>query len=373
MEIESMLPFWKGTTMYNEAVMMVSPNGGAPIATLLFEPEEILSVRSAGLGKVYQENIDWVFENGILKLTPNSSIPFMTEQDLYFDTYIPDLTMPKNGGGAVIYREGSFFHDRQIVVTYTHPAGQWKGPVPQSAKHTLPKTFEKLECGDALSLILFGDSISVGANASGYTGAAPHLPIWGQLVANALERYYGAHVSFYNPSVGGTTSAWGVKQAETLVAEKKPDLVILAFGMNDGSGTGIGDGVRPSVFKQNILSILQTIRNKNPDAEFILVGTTLPNAETFFFDQQPFYYDVLTEIASGVSGVATANMTGVHRELLRHKRFLDMTGNNINHPNDFLSRWYAQFVAEMLKRPKQAPMTAQPQIKETEYRRNQNA
>lgn len=365
MEIESMLPFWNGTTMYNETVMMVSRNSEIPTANLLFEPEKILSVRSARLDRVYHENIDWIVENGVLKLMPNSSIPFMTEQDLYFDTYMPNLTMPKNGGGAVIYREGSFFHDRQIVVTYTHQAEQWEGPVPQSAKNTLPKTFEKLENRDAISLTLFGDSISVGANASCYTSVAPHLPIWGQLVANELERYYGTHVSFHNPSVGGKTSAWGVEQADMLVAEKLPDLVIIAFGMNDGSGTGIGDGVRPNVFKQNILSIIQTIRNKNPDAEFVLVGTTLPNAETFFFDQQPFYYEVLMEIASEVSGVATANMTGVHQELLRHKSFLDMTGNNINHPNDFLSRWYAQFVSEMLKRPKQAPMTAQPQTEET--------
>lgn len=179
MEIQSMIPFWNGSTMYNESVMMVSQNGEIPTANLLFEPEEILSVRSARLDKVYQENVDWIFENGVLKLTPNSSIPFMTAQDLYFDTYIPGLTMPKNGGGAVIYREGSFFHDRQIVVTYTHQAEEWEGPVPQSAKNALPKTFEKLENGDALSMILFGNSISVGANASGYTGAAPHLPIWG--------------------------------------------------------------------------------------------------------------------------------------------------------------------------------------------------
>lgn len=352
MEVQSMIPFWNGTTMYNEAVMMVSENEEIPAATLLFEPEQILSVRSARLDREYLENVDWVFEKGVLKLTPDSAIPVMTAQDIYFDAYLPELTMPKNGGGAVIYREGSFFHDRQIVVTYTHKAGQWKGPVPKPAKKALPGTFEKLENGDALSMILFGDSISVGANASGYTGVAPHLPIWGQLVANELERYYGAHISFHNPSVGGTTSAWGVEQVETMVAAKLPDLVIIAFGMNDGSGSGIGDGVRPETFQQNIRSMIQSIRDKNANAEFILVGTTLPNAETFFFDQQPFYYDVLAEIASEVPGVAAANMTGVHEELLRHKRFLDMTGNNINHPNDFLSRWYAQFVAEMLKAPK---------------------
>lgn len=31
------------------------------------------------------------------------------------------------------------------------------------------------------------------------------------------------------------------------------------------------------------------------------------------------------------------------------KSFADMTGNNVNHPNDFLARWYAQYIVGMLK------------------------
>ena len=41
-------------------------------------------------------------------------------------------------------------------------------------------------------------------------------------------------------------------------------------------------------------------------------------------------------------------MTGVHKELLNHKSYQDMTGNNINHPNDYLIRWYAQFISGLL-------------------------
>ncbi|GGD82366.1 hypothetical protein GCM10010911_45610 [Paenibacillus nasutitermitis] len=118
--------------------------------------------------------------------------------------------------------------------------------------------------------------------------------------------------------------------------------------MNDGSGTGIGDGVTPSAFKANIRSIVNTVRSVNPAAEFILAGTTLPNPETFFLDQQPYYFEALRELASEMPGVAAADMTGVHAELLKTKSFGDMTGNNVNHPNDFLSRWHAQFVFGML-------------------------
>ncbi len=354
-EEKSLTPFWQGTTMYNESVLMVSHNGELPEADLLFPPETIVSVRSARLDREYEENVDWVLENGKLKLTPHSRIPYLTNDILYYSSYIPGLTMPKNGGGGVIYREGSYFHDRQIVVTYTHAANLWTGPTPELANTKLTRTLSKLRNGEPLRLALYGDSISVGANASGYTDVSPHLPIWGQMVANELERYYGSHITFINPSVGGQTSEWGKNQAATLVADQNPDLVIIAFGMNDGSGTGAGDGTVPSVFRSNILSIINSVRTVNPAAEFILVGTTLPNAETFFYDQQPYYYAELSSLAASMSGVAAANITGVHAELLQHKAFLDMTGNNINHPNDFLSRWYAQFVLGMLKDPSAAP------------------
>lgn len=41
-------------------------------------------------------------------------------------------------------------------------------------------------------------------------------------------------------------------------------------------------------------------------------------------------------------------MTDMHTHLLRLKRYWDMTGNNINHPNDFLARVYAQVVSQVL-------------------------
>ena len=34
-------------------------------------------------------------------------------------------------------------------------------------------------------------------------------------------------------------------------------------------------------------------------------------------------------------------MTGMHASLLEKKRYADMTGNNVNHPNDYLARVYA--------------------------------
>lgn len=342
-----MQPFWQGDTVRNESALIVARDGELPEARLMYPPTEIVAVKNARLDTEYEEGVDWTFENGKLRLTAQSRIPFMTEDELYLPEYIPNDSMPKKGGGAVLYREGSFFHDRQIAVTYKH-AGTWNGPRPAFAGSSLPLTIGKLRAGEPVKLVLYGDSISVGANASGFSGVPPHLPTWGQMVVGALERHYSADIAFVNPSVGGTTSAWGKDNAAALIAGERPDLVIVAFGMNDGSGTGIGDGTRPAAFQANIRSIIDTVRSANPDTEFILVGTTMPNGETFFLDQQPYYYEALRGLAAELPGVAAADMTGVHAELLKTKSFVDMTGNNVNHPNDFLSRWQAQFVFGML-------------------------
>ena len=345
----SMEPFWQGTTMYNESVLMVSHSGELPEANMLFEPIEIISVRSARLDQEYQENVDWVLEDGKFKLTANSRIPYLSAEELYYSNHTEGATIPMVNGGAVLYSEGSYFHDRQIVITYTHAANVWEGPVPQLADTTLTSTFSKLRSGEPLTIVLYGDSIADGSNSSSFVGAPPHLPSWGEMAAQTLEDYYGSHITFLNQSVGGTTSQWGAEQASNRVATHNPDLVIIAFGMNDGSGTGIGDGVDPATFKNNIMSIINTVRTTNPTAEFLLVGTTLPNAETIFLDQQPNYFVQLQSIADTMNGVAAANMTAVHSELLEQKNYIDMTGNNVNHPNDFLSRWYAQFIVGMLK------------------------
>ena len=51
---------------------------------------------------------------------------------------------------------------------------------------------------------------------------------------------------------------------------------------------------------------------------------------------------------STTGGVVVGDMTAIHSYMLQSKRFIDMTANNINHPNDFLVREYAQMVCTML-------------------------
>ena len=47
-------------------------------------------------------------------------------------------------------------------------------------------------------------------------------------------------------------------------------------------------------------------------------------------------------------GVALADMTSFWEEMLEHKRDWDLTGNGVNHPNDFGHRVYAQVLSSLL-------------------------
>lgn len=119
---EAMTPFWLGNSMYNESLLMISEDEELPEASLLFSPESILSVKSARHDIEYVEGVDWEFSGGKIKLLEGSGIPYLTHEEMYPTSPPVNEQIPRVGGGYALFREGTFFHDRQIVVTYTHAA-----------------------------------------------------------------------------------------------------------------------------------------------------------------------------------------------------------------------------------------------------------
>lgn len=334
-----MTPFWDSDTMFNESVLMVSDSPGLPKVRLLFSPTAILSVRDASLDITYTEGVDWTFANDTLTLLAGSSAASLTHTQMY--PSVEGGTMPKVGGGYVLWQEGHYFHDRQLWVTYTHAKNLWNGPVPQYAGSKFFTTLSKLRAGQPVKIVLIGNSITAGANASGVMGTAPNMPAYGELFVEYLRSVYASAITLKNVAVGGMNSSWGASNVHSLVTVENPDLVVISFGMNDGTG-----GMDPVSFQRNIQAIMNDVKGTNPLAEFILIATTLANPETFYAGQQVNYGPKLKELAG--RGVVVVDMTTVHQELMKGKLFRDMTGNNINHPNDFLHRWYAQQVAGLL-------------------------
>jgi lysophospholipase L1-like esterase len=336
-------PIWKGDRMVNETILPTSTDGRPAEANLAFVPSTVIRVQNYALDTTYVEGKDYTVDGRTIRLTENSSIPFLKYSNLYHNNDKAEPAVMKTvDGGYLTFGEGPFFNDHQLAVTYEHDE-PWSGPVPQPAKKQLPKTFQTLEKGRPLKLAVFGDSISVGASASGKSVRAPYMPRWGDLVADELERHYGCDIDYINPSLGGMIAEWGKDTIDGLVSFEKPDLVILGFGMNDG-----GRPFSVEQFAANTQAMIDSVRAQNPDAEFILLMSFQPNPKWRSLDPMPGYLEAMKEMEG--PGVAVADMWTLHGTLLEHKTYWDMTGNHVNHPNDFLVRVYAQTVLATLGR-----------------------
>ncbi|MBD2862672.1 SGNH/GDSL hydrolase family protein [Paenibacillus oceani] len=337
------VPFWQCNVMREESILLVSESGRPPEARLLYDPLEIDIVQDACKSTQYVRGKDWIWEDGRLKLTPHSRAAWLTEERLHPTESDEVRKWPKYGGGYALAESPPFFHRHQLLVTYTHGGQHRDWPVPRRAEHELPQLFRKLANGEPVRIALYGDSISAGSDASGPLRVPPYSPGWGERFAGMLrEAYPASSIEWINASKGGTTSAWGAANASNLVAVHKPDLTIVAFGMNDGTSK-----VPPDVFRNQTSLIMKEVKRLQPSAEFALIATSLPNPELTIASEGEHrsYRDVIRSLTG--PGVVMADMTTMHERLLQYKQYRDMTGNNINHPNDFLAGVYSDFVGSL--------------------------
>jgi lysophospholipase L1-like esterase len=338
--------------MWRESLFFVAPTGGATITTsLLFSASEVLEIRRPYTGEIYTPGTDYVFdqENKLISLPVGSKIPTLAYNSLY-PPYGSATFHHKDHIHDIYWAEGHYFHDLQVEITYEHPGTEWRtwaGPVHKSAASILTRTFAKLLGGQALNVVLLGDSISVGANASGFVGinVKPFSPPFGDLLVSGLTAQYGSAIQYTNLSVGGKDSAWGITMTNT-VNGLNPDLVLIGFGMNDVNG-----GVSTTSYKNNMKLIMSRIRAVHPNCEFILIATMLANPEWEATSLSRFqsFRNVLESLTG--YGVVLADMTTIWSKLLEHKSYVSLTGNNINHPNDFGHRLYAQVLYTLLSEP----------------------
>ena len=340
-----MLPFWQGDTVTGESLFFIQQQGhSAATASLYYLPDHLLAVTNSSGEISYEAGKDYIWKAGehTLELTEDSRIPYLTHADMYPPAGSPQSIGQAVGGNSnLFWSEGHLFHDLQVQVSYTH-ADRWRGETPAYAGEALPATLAKLRRMAPLRLVVLGDSISQGYNASGFVGALPGQSAYPGLLADGLHANYDSPIDLINMAVAGQGTAWGITMAAQ-VAEKQPDLVIIAFGMNDASGH-----LPPEQYRDNIARIMTVIREQCPAAELILVATMTGNpAWTFAWPAgYPLYRDVLRQLCG--PGAALADVTSVWQELLKVKSFADLTGNGVNHPNDFGHRLYAQVILQLL-------------------------
>ncbi len=368
-----MRPLWNGGRVDNETVMFV---GREDTPALTYPASEILSVRSYDLKTEYREGVDYRLENGRVVLTAETTIPYMEESAYYTDDeqYQMLVTVGNRLQGKYTYwGERTTITKWQVAVTY-RTAAAWPWSVPVCQRERYARLLEKLEKGEDVTFLFYGDSITAGANASSAVGVEPYAPTWPQMFTQYVAKAYGYRVryvsegvaqgfaggeetvfgtrgtiTYVNTAVGGWNVAHGNEHAAehlTAFVEKYGcDLFVVAFGMNDGHITAEQERAGEE-------ALIGCMREQAADTAVVIVAPMLPNPQAIngWFAAQATFEPELAAAADALQegGVpcALCPMTSMSRALLTRKRFLDCTGNNINHPNDFLGRLYAQTLFE---------------------------
>jgi lysophospholipase L1-like esterase len=160
-------------------------------------------------------------------------------------------------------------------------------------------------------------------------------------VADRLHDKFKSKVTMVNRAVGGWRVQDGLEDLPKLL-ESQPDLVVIAYGMNH---VGSRD---PEGFKQLLKDLIDRIRVADAATEIILVAPMHGNHQWIHTpaEQFPLHRDAIAALVG--PGIALADMTTLWQQMLERKRDCDLTGNGVNHPNDFGHRLHAQVILELL-------------------------
>lgn len=342
---ELLEPAWFKSTIYGESsVLFQDKPDGDYIARVAFPVSELISVRSSDRQRsVPIESVQVSADGYELRIARSFDLAGIVRDAIYLPANSPGSYRHRKGDPDqwMLYGPGRFFHEHQVEITYKPKWTNWGEALPRYAADLLPRTIAKIKSGSALSIGVSGDSISTGLDSSSTGKVAPYQDGYVELVGQKLRRVTSGEIKLTNRAVAGWSVANGVKDLDKLL-ESKPDLVIVAYGMND---VGRRD---PAWYGQQVDLILEGLAKFDPNIEVILVSTMVGNSEWVHTPREMFepYRDELKKRVR--KGVALADVTSIWLALLKHKHDLDLTGNGLNHPNDFGHRLYAQAILSLL-------------------------
>ena len=311
--------------MSGESLVLAGETAGVLLAEKI-DPASIV-VRSTYFpgGTVYETGRDYRFdpEARTLVRTPGSRIPDYSTNVLFGKKDFQQDHFPG-------YGNGKFF----VYVDYTYDE-PLKLTAPSDASALFARTIDKLKSGKNVNVIAFGDSITAGGEAS-----SVELQYPSRFVRFLQGRYPDAKIALENGATGGDNTVMGLSRLEEKVLKRNPDLVLVAFGMNDHNLPGVG-GVPVADFKVNLEQIVNQIRDKT-GADVILLSTFPPNPDWHYSSHQMEKYAEATREAAEDCKVPYADVFGVWQKVLKRKDPPSLLGNNINHPNDFGHWLYLQ-------------------------------
>ena len=188
-------------------------------------------------------------------------------------------------------------------------------------------------------MVTLGDSITEGYNASGFAKTqAPRNPSLCRRIC-PLARWSISRKGHLSNLEGGPHRR--VDWNNSTEWSEKPDLVVIAFGMNDP--------VSSEQFQKTNIEILTHLQKQIPQADLIFVSGMNNNPIWRDPTKIPGFREALRGIMR--PNVILADITTPWEKLLTRKNFSDLSGNNVNHPNDFGHRLYSEILFSLFISP----------------------
>ncbi len=302
-----------------ESVVLVSEEpANLVFAPLLSKPDNVRSTYRDGLPQTvhYEPGRDYLLDaSSQIRRTAQSRIPDFGTNILFGKEDFNHSQFPGFGNGR-------FF----VYVDYSHRE-KWRPASQKSGLNAscLPNTRKKLQAGEKIRIVAYGDSITTGGEAS-----EPGLIFW-ERWADALRRKYPrSSIETINGATGGDATVQGLQRLQAKVLSQKPDLVLIGFGMNDHNR----GGVPVSAFAENLRTMIDRIR-ADTGAEIVLFSAFPPNPKWHYSSHSMEAYAVATEQVAREKHCAFADVYRLWMSIAARKKPEDLLGNNINHPNDF--------------------------------------
>ncbi len=342
--MERFTPFWYGNKIEDE-VLVFHEEKGEIVAHLAFNEPQNLVIKDRE-HRTLVEGVDYVQRGNTVVLRNPALFHFKRE---WLDGEVLPAEIPNENAAygikGCLLVDPVFLQTKQLLASYTCTLTPFPDPILDRVR--LPHTYEKLKREKKLKIALFGDSISNAANSS-FSIGLPGFEHWITPVLRNVEKTFEANVEFINVSRSGYGTEWGISAVEEKFGGQNVDLAIIAFGMNDGAA-----GIPPQAFVENLQTIMQKIKEINPKTEFILVATPLPNpnCKQVFLYQKDYIYP-MAKLAC--DGIAVVDMTTVTEFFLQRKDYIEIGGNNLNHPNDFFYKVYEEGFSELFCRLKES-------------------
>ncbi len=338
----------KTQSVSGDTMLFTGESKATASAQLLRVPCSAPEISMADGSSIFTLGKDFTWEPGsrTVTLTVDSRIPFKTSAELYPAANSPQAYKSRKGSEQwMFYGPNGVLHGLQCNASYqTEDAWSLPKVSEADAAHFGPLR-KRLAESKPFKLALLGDSISTGADASALYNAGPKQPGYGELVRAGMAAKWGLQVDLVNLSKGGMDVRWGHTQVADVI-KCQPDLLMIAFGMNDASG-----GREPEELAKVTQQIIEEVRRAVPHCAFLLISSMTANSE--WAHASPKLYTPYAKALGALAGpgVALADVNAVWNAAMERKKHLDLSGNGLNHPNDAGHRLYAETILATIGMP----------------------